>query len=493
MESLRKCIKPSALRLALRELPKTLDETYDRIIESIPNVYKKEGHAILQLLAFSERQLSLSEVAEAVTVDLEKQCFDPEDRLREPEVILEICSSLVILSSSRIEDRTENTNLIDEDKEIRFAHYSVKEYLISRHMRNPSLPSSAFAFSEMDAHRFISEICLTYLLSLAELSDFRGLWFIEYAAQYWYVHAAIAENASRTKELLKRLFGIQGFRFVDNWLKVWNPDGRLTFKEPLDSDHFCQPLYYSSVLGLIDVTNWLLESGAQVNSVGGEYGNPLQAAVLSRNQMVVRLLLQSGADVNLRGGHFETALQAAAWLGNVEMVQLLLECGADVNAQGGEYGSALVAASAGPDLTWSQNRAAAVGLLLRSGADVNAEVPYYGNALEAAARAGREDVARLLLTSGANIHARGGIYGSCLPAAARAGNVELVRLFLTLRAEIGNSLQSAAWGGHDKVVRLLLEHGADIDADGGDYGTALHAAKSQGHENVVELILNWRS
>lgn len=491
LETLRKCLKLSTLRLALRELPKTLEETYDRILESIPEVYKKEGHAILQLLAFSERRLSLGEVAEAVTVDLEAQCFDPEDKLREPEVILEICSSLVILSDNGIEDETEYNKFIDADKEIRFAHYSVKEYLLSKSMRSLQRPSSAFAFSEIDAHWFIAEICLTYLLSLGEQSEFRGLSFIGYAAQYWHVHAVVAENGNRTHELIRRLFGAQGF--VNNWLRLWNPDGRLTFNDPSNPCRFSQPLYYSSLLGLVDATRWLLESGAQVNSIGGEYGYPLQAAVLSRNQTVVRLLLQSGADVNFRGGHFETALQAGAWLGSLEMVQLLLESGADVNPGGGEYGSALVAASAGPDTTWNRNRTALVRLLLASGADANAEVWYYGNALQAAARAGREEIVRLLLDSGADILARGGIYGSCLPAASRAGNVQVVRLLLNLGAEIGNGLQAAAWGGHDTVVQLLLENGADIDENDGDYGTALDAAKSQGHERVVELILNWRS
>ncbi|KAF9061846.1 hypothetical protein BDP27DRAFT_1234481, partial [Rhodocollybia butyracea] len=40
----------------------------------------------------------------------------------------------------------------------------------------------------------------------------------------------------------------------------------------------------------------------------------------------------------------------------------------------------------------------------------------------------------------------------------------------------GNALQAAAAGGHEAVVHLLLEHGADVNACGGECGTALCAA-----------------
>jgi ankyrin repeat protein len=39
-------------------------------------------------------------------------------------------------------------------------------------------------------------------------------------------------------------------------------------------------------------------------------------------------------------------------------------------------------------------------------------------------------------------------------------------------------------------VKLLLGKGADVNAQGGPYGTALCAASSGGHEQVVKLLLN---
>ena len=47
------------------------------------------------------------------------------------------------------------------------------------------------------------------------------------------------------------------------------------------------------------------------------------------------------------------------------------------------------------------------------------------------------------------------------------------------------ALRSASGNGHPEVVRLLLEHGADVHA-GDDY--ALRLASRNGHPEVVRLL-----
>jgi ankyrin repeat protein len=65
---------------------------------------------------------------------------------------------------------------------------------------------------------------------------------------------------------------------------------------------------------------------------------------------------------------------------------------------------------------------------------------------------GHDSVVTLLLEKGADVNAQGGFYG--------------------------NALQAAAQGGYTSVVTLLLEKGADVNAQGGCYGNALQAASS---------------
>jgi TATA-box binding protein (TBP) (component of TFIID and TFIIIB) len=73
-----------------------LDETYSRILNNIPEKYRKIAHCVMQILAVSHRPLTLEEMAEAVAVDYENEKFHPVlHRLRDPSYVLKICPSLV--------------------------------------------------------------------------------------------------------------------------------------------------------------------------------------------------------------------------------------------------------------------------------------------------------------------------------------------------------------------------------------------------------------
>lgn len=49
-------------------------------------------------------------------------------------------------------------------------------------------------------------------------------------------------------------------------------------------------------------------------------------------------------------------------------------------------------------------------------------------------------------------------------------------------------LHTASLGGDEAVVKLLLDRGADVNAQGGYYGNALQAASSGGYEVVVKML-----
>ncbi|KZP04575.1 hypothetical protein FIBSPDRAFT_827239 [Athelia psychrophila] len=75
-----------------------------------------------------------------------------------------------------------------------------------------------------------------------------------------------------------------------------------------------------------------------------------------------------------------------------------------------------------------------------------------------------EEAVRLLLGHGADVNAQGGHYG--------------------------HALQAASYGGHYRIVALLLESKAEVNTAGGYYGHAFQAALSGGHDAVVILLLN---
>ena len=54
--------------------------------------------------------------------------------------------------------------------------------------------------------------------------------------------------------------------------------------------------------------------------------------------------------------------------------------------------------------------------------------------------------------------------------------------------DCSTALQGASLLGHEKVVQILLYHGADVNA--GIDSTALDVALAGGHEKVVQILLN---
>lgn len=85
---------------------------------------------------------------------------------------------------------------------------------------------------------------------------------------------------------------------------------------------------------------------------------------------------------------------------------------------------------------------------------------------------------------------------TALLAAARRGHADLVRLLLDHQADVNaksSSLQTplhgAAWNGHLAVVELLLERGADINSQSNSGQTALHGAAWNGHAAVAKLLI----
>src|SRR5271170_3834860 len=85
LDALENCLEYRTLQNALASLPKTLDETYSRILHSIPSEYKQNAIRILQFLTYSERPLSIEEAVDAIAVGTEGDpYFNPRYRMPDP-------------------------------------------------------------------------------------------------------------------------------------------------------------------------------------------------------------------------------------------------------------------------------------------------------------------------------------------------------------------------------------------------------------------------
>jgi ankyrin repeat protein len=264
-----------------------------------------------------------------------------------------------------------------------------------------------------------------------------------YAAEHWVAHAQFKHVSSYLRTSMETLFDLDKPYFA-SWLELYDIDTDpsndstfFVFITILFGDkHGTSPLYYAALCGFQDlVQNLIVKYPQHVNASGGCYLTPLVAALAGKHFQTAELLRHSGADPNVQWLVGNTPLHSAASLGDVEMVQELLDMGADVNFQNERGESPL-------DYT------------CRNPHQADDTFPIIlGN------------VTQLLLDRGADINARTNDSWTPLHTAVHYGYIEVVRVLLEHGADVGSEDKQGktpftlAKEGHYEIMKLLLEHG----------------------------------
>ncbi|KAI4913476.1 hypothetical protein J4E90_005193 [Alternaria incomplexa] len=119
--------------------------------------------------------------------------------------------------------------------------------------------------------------------------------------------------------------------------------------------------------GNLEMTEVLLEHGAEVNvSIPGK-GTPVDIACERRDEKLLKLLLTFGADIDIVSPDLGSALHVACKSHDSGLVRILLQHGANVNMFSSNHGTPLHVACAG------NGDHAIIQLLLDHGADLNSE------------------------------------------------------------------------------------------------------------------------
>ena len=315
----------------MKNLPKTLDDTYARILTNIEEDYQQEALSALLWLAFSERPLKIEEIADAAVVNPQSDPpFDPEERLSDPNDVLQILAGLVTISPKS--GPYDSPQLV-----VRLAHFSVKEYLLSDRILNGL--AWKFSASSITANDFIARSCLLYILHYDESDskamssdDLKRFPLLQYACQFWYIHAKSIPVQSR-----KSIDPVSFRLFLSDtallaWLQVHRPDSphEQPFSFPINA---CLPLYYAADIGLEALVQQLLEYHVDVDAKNSDGTTALYRAAWNGHEAVVRLLLEYHADVDAKNRGGATGLYWAARRGHETVVRLLLERHADVDAK----------------------------------------------------------------------------------------------------------------------------------------------------------------
>ena len=518
LHALRGC-HPLRISGTLDEFPSTLDWTYERALQDIPDTMWESSHLLLQCVLVSSRPLLVEELAEFLAFDfntgtlpkLQASCR-PEDA---EDAVLSMCPgflSIVEVNDSRI---------------VQFTHSSVKEFLISSHLAKAGNKSSRRYHVDITrAHSTVAKACLRVLLSLdGEVSkdNLKNFPLATYATNHWFDHLKFNNVSQHIKEGVKSLLDPSRPQFAI-WISIYDPD-RCLLPDPhpkSSSQTERTPLHYAAMYNLPEITDFLASvSWQDINAVGNPHKETsLMVASEMGHVEIVRVLLARGANANTRDHNWWTPLHWASQGGRLEVARLLLDRGADGNTMDKSGRTPLHIAS-------REGRLQNAQLLLEHGASVNApdknkRTPLYialkqecvevaqlclepgadGNTdinqtlVHTASREGRLEVAQLLLECGADADARDDSGQTILHMTSRDGRSEVVQLLLEKRANPNvrdrtkqTPLHVASQEGRLEVAQLLLERGADVDALDRNNRTPLHRVSLTGHIEIAQLLL----
>jgi ankyrin repeat protein len=442
LETLRRSVQPD-VRGILETLPKTLDETYERVLKDIDENNREHVRRLLHCLSVAIRPLRVEELAEILAFDCDAvqgriPTFEAGRRPENPEeAVLSACSSLIAIVND------------GDCRVVQFSHLSVKEFLTSNYLASSTGDLSKFHILPRSAHTIFAQVCLGFLLQLEDHIDHescKNFPLARYAAQYWVTHAQFEDVASSLEDGMISLFHADKPHFA-TWVKTYDLDRQSDVKSQYEIPN---PLYYAALCGFHNLVKHLAAKYPQhVNAIGGFYEFPLVAALYGKHFRVAEVLLELGGIVDVPGRGKETALHKMIRVNEeaIDAVQFLLERGADVNALREDLWTPLHLAVEIGELNIAR-------VLLDHHADVNSQTD---EGLTPLYLLSRQDIstlndngstlAMLLLESGANVN---------LPAKDKTTPLHL-----------------ASFNKRLEIVLVLLEHGANAEAENDDGRTPL--------------------
>lgn len=501
---------------ATSQLPKTVDDAYDRILSHSRNL--DQARKILHIVVAAARPLTLSEMGFALALHESHRSYGElnaksEGRLRES--IRDTCGLFVTIINSRIY----------------LLHQTAKEYLVQHDLEEATSDVDGdvqwkHSLPPQDSHRILAEICTWNLLfdefetgPLTDTPEFSGYEasrflgylvpeylgkhvFLGYSATQWATHMreSPAEFASSAAQFIMNICDTDSSRF-STWFQIY-----WVLTNPTKICPRFSNLMAVSYFGLATAVKSSLKTGDSklLNRKDCDYGRTalswaagnghesaiqlfaknerkrMGGLVKSWKRLKISLGGQSHAalEVDLADVDARTPLTYAVWSGNEEAVKLLLSLGARATEKDKLRATPV-------DYAVAMHQVALAELMLGNEAE-SGSTGDSNTLLLSALENGDQHVVRLLLESGTDIDSRTSKGQTLLSYAAGLGKLGVVRLLIKNGADINlanwvgrTPLSIAAGRGRVAVVESLLENEADIDlADANGRSPLFYAAKN---------------
>jgi hypothetical protein len=365
------------IRAALCELPKTLDETYERVLCKIPLENQNIAYKTLQLLAGGFVG-TLDELACALSVDEASLRFDLGNRPLDVYGPIEHCACLITHAIDHNARRYDDEDDDEEDDReivtIELAHYTVKEFLTSDRIANS--PASSFQMSDDTMNALAATCSVIYLfegdylrynqgaITEREESMFlwaqshwqKAIWGIESESSNGIIATLLLKlfdpNRSHYHNFMRKLafhanVASHGeFNIYPFWDAHVGEEGCVTLA------HLCQHGYFEAATALLEQTsqNIPFESHLYRNT---KFWYDKAKFVRNRSPEDQKDFFANIAIRTTRGMGSETdtltILHIAAFLRKSNFLELLISKGADVNVKS-VTGLSVLASALGGDV-----------------------------------------------------------------------------------------------------------------------------------------------
>lgn len=268
--------------------------------------------------------------------------------------------------------------------------------------------------------------------------------------------------------------------------------GRWNINDPLE-DNGTALIHLVAQKGRLDLLEFIISLGADVNLLDNNMGSPMHYATLKGDLDMIEVLMSNGADLNIQNATKETPLHFSAFSSssaNYSIVKFFLENGANHEICNSDFYTPLEAS-----VFYGANLEI-LDLFGEKGLFENSEI--LNAALLVACKTDNMAIFDYLIGKGADPLYKNISGTSCLHIAADFGQTKIVESLLNYGADIeatetygSTPLYSASEFGHFDVVKLLVKHGANLNTLNIDSECSpLQAAFDCNHFEIAKFLID---